>query len=121
MATILIVDDNRNNRLLLASILKYDEHTIVEAEDGAAGLELAARHVPDLAIVDLNMPEIDGVTFIRQAREDEALSGMRIALSTGTTLTAAIADFMQLYRVDTIIPKPAEPEDVLRLVRSALG
>src|SRR5579872_6518830 len=104
MATILIVDDEPNNRLLLTSLLKHERHTVLEAEDGAEGLELATLHVPDLAIVDLYMPVIDGVTLVRRMRADPVLAQIKIAISTGTNMTAAIEDFIEAYRVEAVIP-----------------
>lgn len=121
MSTILVVDDDPNNRLLLASLLKYAAHTVLQAENGADGLELAAQHVPDLAIVDLCMPVVDGVTFVRRLRDDPALASVKIAISTGTMMTAAIEDFLETYRVEAIIPKPSEPQEILERVRTALG
>lgn len=120
MATILVVDDDANNRLLLRSILAYEQHTILEASDGAEALDRVEREVPDLVIVDLNMPRIDGITFVRTIRANVSLDRVEIALYTGTILTDAIEDFLELYRVKTVIMKPSEPEDVLRLVREAL-
>ncbi len=120
MATILVVDDDSNNRLLLKAILAVDNHAIIEARNGAEGLEMVATDAPDLIIVDLNMPDVDGVTFVRSVRANSALDKVEIALYTGTMLTSAIEDFMDLYRVKTVIMKPSEPEDVLRLVRLAL-
>ncbi len=121
MATILVVDDDSNNRLLLKSILAVDKHTVVEARNGAEALEQVALDVPDLIIVDLNMPDVDGVTLVRSVRANSALDNIEIALYTGTILTSAIEDFLDLYRVKTVITKPSEPEDVLRLVRLALA
>jgi len=120
MATILVVDDDPNNRLLLKAILTVDNHTIVEARNGAEALDRVAMDAPDLIIVDLNMPEVDGVTFVRSVRANSALDNIEIALYTGTILTSAIEDFLDLYRVKTVITKPSEPQDVLRLVRLAL-
>lgn len=120
MATILVVDDDANNRLLVKSILTYDGHTVLEANDGAEALDRLGREVPNLVIVDLNMPRVDGVTFVRTVRSNPAFDGVEIALYTGTALTAAIEDFLDLYRVKTVIRKPSEPEEVLRLVRAAL-
>ncbi len=120
MATILVVDDDSNNRLLLKSILTVDSHTIIEAQNGGEALEYLAMDAPDLIIVDLNMPDVDGVTFVRRVRANSALNKVEIALYTGTMLTSAIEDFLDLYRVKTVIAKPSEPEDVLRLVRLAL-
>jgi len=121
MATVLIVDDDANNRLLLVSILRHERHTALEAENGVRGLELAAAHLPDLVIVDLYMPGVDGVTFIRRVRENPSLSELRIALSTGTVIDAAMEDFLQLYRVNVVIPKPAEPQEILDVIRAALA
>ena len=120
MATILVVDDDPNNRLLLTSLLKYESHTVLEAENGESGLKLAEEHVPDLAIVDLNMPVIDGVTFVRRIRDNPMLTSIKIALSTGTMLTAAIEDFLEAYRVEAVIPKPAEPQEILERIRATL-
>jgi len=120
MATILVVDDDSNNRLLLKAILTVDNHTIIEARNGAEALDRVAIEAPDLIIVDLNMPEVDGVTFVRSVRANSELDNVEIALYTGTILTRAIEDFLNLYRVKTVITKPSEPEDVLRLVRLAL-
>lgn len=120
MAKILVVDDDPNNRLLLKSILGYDEHVVIEAETGAIGLQRVAQHVPDLVIVDLYMPDVDGVTFVRTLRGNPSFAAIEIALYTGTALTAAIETFLELYRVRTVIPKPSEPEEVLQRVREAL-
>jgi CheY-like chemotaxis protein len=120
MAKILIVDDDFNNRLLLVTLLKHAAHVVVEASDGAEGLRLAQEHHPDLVIVDLNMPTMDGVTFIRTLRSSFASAEMRIALYTGTAENAALRDFMELAGVAHVIPKPCEPEELSRHVELAL-
>lgn len=120
MATILVVDDDANNRLLMKAILGYDGHTVLEADDGAEALDRLEQTMPDLVIVDLNMPRVDGVTFVRTMRSNPAFDRIEIALYTGTVLTSAIEDFLELNRVKTVIMKPSEPQDVLRLVRAAL-
>jgi len=121
MATVLVVDDDSANRMLLTSILKYERHTVLEAENGEVGLELAASHMPDLVIVDLYMPIVDGVTFVRRVRENPRLTSMRLAISTGTNITAAMEDFFQMHRVETVIPKPSEAAQIIELIRSALS
>ena len=120
MAKILVVDDDHNNRLLLKTVLSHDKHIVFEAQSATEGLRLIAEHGPDLLVVDLRMPDIDGVTFVRNLRADPAHAKLEIALYTGTELTAALEDFLQLHRVKTVIPKPSEPEEILRRVRAAL-
>lgn len=120
MAKILVVDDDFNNRLLLVTILTHAAHVVVEASDGVEGLRLANEHRPDLVIVDLNMPGMDGVTFIRSLRSSFTPRDVRIALYTGTATNAAMRDFMELAGVSHVIPKPCEPEDLSRHVALAL-
>jgi CheY-like chemotaxis protein len=120
MSKILVVDDDASNRLLLRSILGYEHHTVIEASSAAEGLARAVEHRPDLIIVDLSMPGVDGVTFVRRLRDDPRLSRTRIALHTGTTRTAAIDDFLQLYAIETLIPKPSDPREILEMVKFAL-
>ena len=67
MATILIVDDHETNRGLLTTPLGYRNHRIVEARDGAKGLERARPERPDLIIADILMPTMDGYEFTRKA------------------------------------------------------
>src|SRR5258706_14864455 len=74
MATILIVDDHETNRELLATLLGYWNHQVVEAGDGVEGLEHARSTRPDLIITDVLMPRIDGYEFTRRLREDADLA-----------------------------------------------
>jgi len=120
MAKILVVDDDVNNRLLLRTLLESVDHVVHEAASAAEGLRVIGDAAPDLVIVDLHMPEVDGVSFIRTLRNDPDLASLEIALYTGTSPSAALEDFLDLYGVKTIIPKPCEPEELLQRVRSAL-
>src|SRR5215213_4294380 len=70
-ANILIVDDYADNRELLRLMLEGLGHRVCEAEDGHAGLEMARAEIPDLILVDLSMPKLDGWGLLRELREDE--------------------------------------------------
>jgi CheY-like chemotaxis protein len=81
MKTILIVEDVELNRDLLVQLLE-DDYTLVLAEDGAAALDLAARMKPDLILMDLSLPLIDGWEATRRLKADPALARIPvIALS----------------------------------------
>ena len=67
-ATILIVDDSRTLRTLVRGALEADHHRVVEAADGRQALAVLTETNPDLVITDVNMPEMDGLTFIRELR-----------------------------------------------------
>src|SRR5205807_5204672 len=68
-STILVVDDYADNRTLLSAWLRAKGYQVIEAKDGREGLLQAARTKPDLILMDLAMPELDGVEATRQIRE----------------------------------------------------
>lgn len=121
MATILIVDDEPANRLLMTTLLQHAGHKVVESENASNGMAVAREHCPDLIIVDLFLPGIHGTQFVKTLRGDERLRDTKIALYTGTQIDAMLADFMKLYGITHVIPKPAEPEELIRSVESALA
>ena len=67
-STILIVDDSPTMRSLVRGALEADHHEVVEAADGAAALAALDKTRADLVITDVNMPEMDGLTFLRALR-----------------------------------------------------
>lgn len=70
---IMIVDDSRAFRMALSLLLQMEEYEVIEAEDGFACLEQCARAYPDLIIMDINMPRMDGFETIRRVREHSAV------------------------------------------------
>src|SRR3982750_221092 len=72
--TILIVDDYADNRVLLSSWLRAKGYQVIEAQDGKEGVLQANRAHPDLILMDLAMPELDGIQATRQIRERQAFS-----------------------------------------------
>lgn len=121
MAKILIVDDEAANRLLVATLLAYAGHQVLEAANGDEGLRTAKDQFPDLIILDLFLPGMHGTQLVKQLRADRELHQTKIALYTGTQVDAMLADFMHLHGVEHVIPKPSEPEDFIRMVNDALG
>lgn len=118
---ILMVDDSKTVRNLIAFIIKKEGFQVTTAEDGLDALEkLYASSSVDLIITDINMPRMDGFTFVRNLREQEAFRDVPIIiLSTegqekdkeqGLSLGA------NLYMV-----KPAQPERLMKNVKMLLG
>ena len=73
-STILVVDDYIDNRVLLAAWLRAKGYKVVEAQDGKEGVLQANRSHPDLILMDLAMPELDGIEATRQLRQRQAFS-----------------------------------------------
>lgn len=120
MATILAVDDDPLNRLLLATVLRPRGHDVREAEDGAEGLRAASETAFDLIFVDLGMPRMSGVEFLKALRH-ELRSEARVVLYTATRTDAAMRDFARLFSVSAILEKPSEPAEIARVVDEVLA
>jgi len=87
VARILIADDTDGHRQLLSYALRRDDHEVIEAENGALALDLLTREPFDLALVDVMMPVLDGLTLCRILRATPALHDLPIIV-----LSAAICE-----------------------------
>jgi PAS domain S-box-containing protein len=80
---ILVVDDNRDAAQALKLLLETDGHEVRVAADGAGGLALARQYKPDVALLDIGLPSMDGYELARRMREEPALEGMLLIAVTG--------------------------------------
>jgi two-component system, chemotaxis family, chemotaxis protein CheY len=79
----LVLDDSRAMRMVLSRLLRERGWDVVEAGDGQEGLQvLAGGPAPELALVDWNMPVMNGLDFVRAVRKDPALSGVTLVMVT---------------------------------------
>lgn len=80
--TILIVEDNNSNRLLMSDILNYQGYTVLEAKNGVEGIEKAREYRPDLVLMDIQMPVMDGFTAARILKDDPLTRQIRLIAIT---------------------------------------
>ena len=122
MSTILIADDEARIRRLVSDFLKRDGHTILEAADGKAALELIETRRPtlDLAILDVMMPGMDGFEVLREIREQE--NGEKHLPVMLLTARAEDADQVRGLEggADDYVTKPFVPMELLARVHSHL-
>ena len=78
MKTILIVEDNEKNMKLVRDILRHNGHATIEAPTGGEGVRLASEKKPDLILMDIQLPDIDGIEALRRIREDSALDAVAV-------------------------------------------
>jgi class 3 adenylate cyclase/CheY-like chemotaxis protein len=116
---ILIVDDNESNRDILATRLSAHGYEIAEAADGEEALAAAYQYRPDLILLDVMMPKIDGVEVCRQLKADESLSFMPIILVTARSDTKDIVAGLEAG-ADEYLVKPVDQMALLARVKSVL-
>ena len=78
MSTILIVEDNEKNMKLVRDILRHHGHATLEAVNGEDGVRLATEQRPDLVLMDIQLPDIDGIMALGRIRTDASLDAMPV-------------------------------------------
>src|SRR6478672_12071551 len=121
MATILVVDDEPTNRKLVKLQLGLMGHKVLEAETAHDGLNIARAERPDLMIVDIQMPNMDGYEFSRQVRSEPEIRGSVIILSTGAYDRGRVQPLAEALGVRFVLTKPVNSEQLVGFVEGALN
>jgi len=118
---VLVVEDDASTRELVRRTLEVEGSRVEEAENGAVGLERAAQRTPDLVILDLMMPVMDGFEFLRELRRSEAGREIPVLVITAKDLDAEERRFLDA-RVETVVQKDADDLDAtIERVRAAVA
>jgi len=118
-ATILVVDDYSDNRTLLSAWLRAKGYKVVEAQDGKEGVLQANRSNPDLILMDLAMPELDGVEATRQIRQRNMHSRTPI-FAISAYATHDVKDDAMAAGCNAVFPKPLDLELLLTRIQLTL-
>jgi two-component system response regulator VicR len=118
MAKIMAVDDEPDILKLIEKILKKAGHKIVRCESGSECLELFPREKPDLVILDVMMPELDGWETYKRIRRIKP--GQRVLFLTAITLEAEARKRMEELKVSDYLTKPFDPPELIERVNSVL-
>ena len=116
--TLLIVDDDKHNRLLLTELFE-GEYKIIQAKNGLQALERARAHAPDLILLDVLMPEMDGMATIRALKREDATRNIPVIFITALDSPTDEEQGLNLGAVD-YIAKPFHPSIVRVRVRNHL-
>jgi DNA-binding response OmpR family regulator len=119
-SVVLAADDDDDILELIVFRLERSGYTVLQAHDGAEALELALSSQPDLAVLDVMMPKMDGFELTRRLREDKGTSEMPIILLTAR---AQEADIQRGFDAgaDDYIRKPFSPQELRARVQAILG
>lgn len=117
MAKILIADDAAFMRMRCGRMLSQNGFEVVEAENGQEAVEKYSQHRPDAVLMDITMPEMDGVTALKQIREIDPRA--RVVMVTALGQQQIVMDALRAGANDFIV-KPFQPERVLAAVQRLL-
>lgn len=119
-AKILIVEDNAQNRLLMVDILVAHGYEVLEARDGEEGIASARRDRPDLILLDMQMPVMDGLQAARILKADPQTSAIKILAVTSFAMKGD-RERILAAGVDEYMAKPIDTRQLPIIVRRLLG
>jgi DNA-binding response OmpR family regulator len=117
---VLVVDDDASVRAMLGYLLDDEGYEVSEAEDGAQAIEMLVSDAPDCMVLDLMMPNVDGVQVLRERSARGFAPDTRILVLTAKT-TAADAVWCWELGADEYLMKPVDPERFAKEVRVLLA
>jgi len=124
---VLIVDDEPDAVDFTKEVVEAEGHTVVTASDGSKGLAAMRRENPDLVILDVQMPDMDGFEVFQEMKKDESLKTIPVVMLTGIKEKVGIgfsADEMKSFmgeRPNDYIEKPIDPEKLKQTLNKILG
>ncbi len=117
---ILIVEDDAASRRVNVDTLKKEKYTIFEAENGKEGLEIALREHPDLLLVDVMMPIMNGMEMVMELRKDKWGKNANIIILTNLTGERTMADFLATGAYDYLVKSTWSAEELAKRVKQKL-
>jgi two-component system alkaline phosphatase synthesis response regulator PhoP len=119
-AVILVVEDEEDIRELCRANLEYEGYEVIEATNGKEALELLDQKVPDLILLDLMMPEVDGWEVLDKIKKKEEMAGVPVVLVTARQDLKSQLQGWQA-QISDYLTKPFSPTALTAFVKRALG
>ena len=117
MPKVLIIDDSGFQRKIITSILEAEGNTVLTAENGRAGFDIAVKESPDLIICDLLMPELDGYGLLRLVRDHKL--AIPVLILTSDIQNTTRTECLTLGALD-VLNKPVKKETLVPIIKDAL-
>jgi len=117
---ILVVEDQLDTRLIIRDMLASTDYEIIEAEDGKQALAAIAKQRPDLILMDVQLPIMDGYTATRRIKADPTLRSITIIAVTSYALDGE-EKTARAAGCDDYVPKPFSPRELLAKIRQHLS
>ncbi len=117
--TLLVIEDNPKNLKLVRDLLQISRYQVLEATDAESGIKLAREHQPDVILMDLKLPGMDGLSATRIIRADAELKDTAIAALTAHVMQG-IEEKARRAGCDEFIPKPIDTRSFLDTISELL-
>ena len=122
MSTILVVDDTALAREAVAKLLEYEGFKVLRAEHGRDAWAMMYDHTPDLVLLDLMMPEMDGVTLLRMIRRSNRWENLPVVVLTGASDDLKLIQRARELKIQDLVPKASFGfDDLLNRLKSCLA
>jgi len=118
---ILIVEDDKSLRTLMEEVLKKEEFNVLTEEDGMKGLKTAREELPDLILLDLEMPGMKGLEVLKELRNYEKTRNIKVIILTNIADVSSIEEAMGGAVFTYLTKSDWELEDIVKKVREALS
>ncbi len=116
---ILVVEDQEDNRAILRDLLQSVGYELIEAVNGEEALSMAVKHKPDLILMDIQLPVVDGYEATRRIKAEPALKGIPVIAVTSYALSGD-EEKAREAGCDDYVTKPFSPRDLLAKVQAYL-
>ena len=118
--SVLVVDDEWRTREMLRMFLEMEGYEVFEAEDGIDAIEKAQLYNPDVMILDVMMPRMDGITACKELRSDETTGNLPIIMLSGKTQEQAIREGLEAGAT-AYMTKPMSHKELLGNIHAAIS
>jgi two-component system cell cycle response regulator DivK len=118
--TVLVVEDDPQQRDIVVTFLRHHGYAVLEAANGAAGVDAVSHHRPDMVLMDARLPVMDGWTATARLKADPGVAAIPVVILTAAALEE---DRRRSARAgcDAYLAKPCDPHAVLAEVRQRIG
>ncbi len=116
--TVLIVEDNVDNMTTVKAVIG-DKFKILEAVNGVQGVAMAQKFVPDFILMDISLPELDGIQAFKQIRDDFRLSHIPVIALTASAMLSD-RETILVYGFEAYIPKPIDEKQFFEIINNVL-
>ena len=116
---ILIIDDEEDIQKLLKIRLEQDSFTVITAGDGASGAKIAEQEIPDLILLDIMMPNVDGYSCLKEIRKNQKTKNIPVIMLSGKE-EEKVRDLFAFQKINGYVEKPFELDNLVAKIRETL-